>query len=172
MLDEIPIISSSTEELRYEERYFKNFITFEAKHKFIAKYLFHFLRKENVKSLIILYTNSTGANNTVSDIQARLKEERTSVCQSEIYDVNGRTNKTEFILQKIRENTFTTFTVIVSTNEKFSKFIADSLRQSKIRKIVFLYGKNRENYQPVGNVENLISIIPVNIKFGLFPTYT
>ena len=172
MLDEIPIILSSTEELRYEERHFKNFITFEAKHKFITKYLFHFLRKENVKSLIILYTNSTSANNTVSDIQARLKEERTSVCQSEIYGVNGRTNKTEFILQKIRENTFTTFIVIVSTNEKFSKFIADSLRQSKIRKIVFLYGKNRENYQPVGNVENLISIIPVNIKFGLFPTYT
>ena len=171
LLDEIPIISSSTEELRYEERYFKNFITFKTKHKFITKYLFHFLRKENVKSLIILYTNSTIANNAVSDIQTRLKEERTSVCRSEIYGVTGRTNKTQLILQKIREHTFTTFIVMVSANETFSKFIADSLRQSKIRKIVFLCSKNKENYQPIGNVENLISVKTVNIKFGLFPTY-
>ena len=31
LLDEIPILSSSTEELIYEERYFKNFISFETK---------------------------------------------------------------------------------------------------------------------------------------------
>ena len=129
------------------------------------------MRKENVKSLIILYTNSTIANNAVSDIQTRLKEERTSVCRSEIYGVTGRTNKTQLILQKIREHTFTTFIVMVSANETFSKFIADSLRQSKIRKIVFLCSKNKENYQPIGNVENLISVKTVNIKFGLFPTY-
>ena len=85
--------------------------------------------------------------------------------------MTGRTNKTQLILQKIREHTFTTFTVIVSANETFSKFIADSLRQSKIRKIVFLCSKNKENYQPIGNVENLISVKTVNIKFGLFPTY-
>ena len=47
LLDEIPIVSFSTEELRYEETYLKNFISFKAYHKFIAKFLFHFLRKEN-----------------------------------------------------------------------------------------------------------------------------
>ena len=57
LLDEIPVISSSTEELRYEERYFKNFMSFKTKRKLITKFLFYFLRKENVKSFITLYTN-------------------------------------------------------------------------------------------------------------------
>ena len=52
LLDEIPIISYSTEELRYEETYFKNFISFKDYHKFTIKFLFHFLRKGNIKSLI------------------------------------------------------------------------------------------------------------------------
>ena len=171
LLDEIPILSSSTEELIYEERYFKNFISFETKNIFMTKFLFHFLRKENIKSLIILYNNSASAKKTISDIQARLKEETASVCRSEIYKVSGIANTTEFILQKIREHTFTTLTVIVSTNQTFSEFVADSLRQSKIPKIVFLYSKNRENYQPDGKVKNLVSIKAVNIRFGLFGKY-
>ena len=176
LLDEIPIISSSTEELRYEERYFKNFISFEPKHTFITKFLFHFLRKENVRSLIILYNNSASGNSTISDIHARLREERTSVCRLEIYAVNDRANNTELILEKIRKHTFTTFIVIVSTNETFSKFIADSLRQSKIQKVVFLYSKYSEiknitANQPEGNVKNLVWIKAVNVRFALFPTY-
>ena len=171
LLDEIPILSSSTEELIYEERYFKNFISFETKNIFMTKFLFHFLRKENIKSLIILYNNSASAKKTISDIQARLKEETASVCRSEICKVSGIANTTEFILQKIREHTFTTLIVIVSTNQTFSEFVADSLRQSKIPKIVFLYSKNRENYQPDGKVKNLVSIKAVNIRFGLFGKY-
>ena len=101
LLDEIPILSSSTEELIYEERYFKNFISFETKNIFMTKFLFHFLRKENIKSLIILYNNSASAKKTISDIQARLKEETASVCRSEIYKVSGIANTTEFILQKL-----------------------------------------------------------------------
>ena len=171
LLDEIPVISSSTEELRYEERYFKNFMSFKTKRKLITKFLFYFLRKENVKSFIILCTNITSAYSDILDIQTKLNEETTSVCRSEIYGVNGRTNKTEFILQKIREHTFTTLIVIVSTNKTFSKFVAGSLRQSKIRKVIFLYSKFSENYQPVGKVENLVLIKALNIRFGLFPTY-
>ena len=86
----------------------------------MTKFLFHFLRKENIKSLIILYNNSASAKKTISDIQARLKEETASVCRSEIYKVSGMANTTELILQKIREHTFTTFIVIVSTNKTFS----------------------------------------------------
>ena len=171
LLDEIPIISFSTEELRYEETYFKNFISFKAYHKFITKFLFNFLRKENIKSMIIVYTSSVSTVNTISGIQARLKEERTPVCRSEIYNVNGKNNKTELILKKIREHTFATFIVIVSSNAAFSKFVSDSLRQSKITKNVFLYGKNYGNHRPAGNVKNLLSIKAANIGFELFPTY-
>ena len=171
LLDEIPVISFSTEEFRYEETYFKNFISFKAKHKFITKFLFHFLRKENIKSLIILYTSSASTDNTISSIQARLKEEKTSVCRSEIYNVNGRNNETKLILKEIREHTFATFIVIVSSNAAFSKFISDSLRESKIEKIVFLYGKNSENRRPVRNVKNLVLINLANVGFELFPTH-
>ena len=129
------------------------------------------MRKENIKSLIILYTSSASTDNTISSIQARLKEEKTSVCRSEIYNVNGKNNKTELILKKIREHTFATFIVIVSSNAAFSKFVSDSLRQSKITKNVFLYGKNYENHRPAGNVKNLLSIKAANIGFELFPTY-
>ena len=121
--------------------------------------------------MIILYTSSVSSDNTISGIQARLKEERTPVCRSEIYTVNGKNNKTKLILQKIKEHTFTTFIVIVSSNAAFSKFISDSLRKSKIKKIVFLYGKNSGNHRPVGNVINLVSIKAANIGFELFPTY-
>ena len=126
LLDEIPITSFSTEELRYEETYFKNLISFKAYHKFITNILFHFLRKENIKSMIILYTSSVSTDNTFSGIQAKLKEERTPVCRSEIYKKNGKNNKTKLVLKKIREHTFATFIVIVSSNAAFSKFISDS----------------------------------------------
>ena len=171
LLDEIPIISFSTEEFRYEETYFKNFISFKAKQKFITKFLFHFLRKENIKSLIILYTSSASTDNTIPGIQARLREEKTSVCRSEIYNVKGRNNEAKLISQKIREHAFTTFIVIVSNNAALSKFISNSLRQSKIKKIVFLCGKNSENHRPVGNVKYLVSINISSIGFQLFPTH-
>ena len=76
--------------------------------------------------MIILYTSSVSTDNTVSGIQAKLKEERTPVCRSEIYNKNGKNNKTKLVLKKIREHTFTTFIVIVSSNAAFSKFISDS----------------------------------------------
>ena len=135
LLDEIPVTSFSTEEFRYEETYFKNFISFKAKHKFITKFLFHFLRKENIKSLIILYTSSASTDNTISSIQARLKEEKTSVCRLEIYNVNGKNNKTELILKKIREHTFATFIVIVSSNAAFSNLFQTVYENLKLRKL-------------------------------------
>ena len=171
LLDEIPITSFSTEELRYEETYFKNLISFKAYHKFITNILFHFLRKENIKSMIILYTSSLSTDNTFFGIQAKLKEGRTPVCRSKIYNKNGKNNKTKLVLKKIRKHTFTTFIVIVSSKTAFSKFTSESLRQSKIKKFVFLYGKNSGNHRPVGNVINLVSIKVANIGFELFPTY-
>ena len=170
MLDEITVISFSSVELKYEERHFKNFVSFKVYHKFIAKFLFHFLRKENIQSLIILYTGSTFVNDTISGIKARLKEEKTSVCRSEIYDAKGRNNKTELILERIREHTFTTFIVVVSSN-KFSESVFHSLVQSKIRKIIFLYGKNFNYLQVDGNVENIVSVKGINIGFEFFATY-
>ena len=95
-------------------------MSFKTRRKLITKFLFHFLRKENVESFIILYTNSTSAYSDILDIQTKLKEETTSVCRSEIYKVSRMANNTEFILKKIREHTFTTFIVIVSTNQTFS----------------------------------------------------
>ena len=137
LLDEIPVISSSREELRYEERYFKNFMSFKTKRKLITKFLFYFLRKENVKSFIILCTNSTSAYSDILDIQTKLNEETTSVCRSEIYGVNGRTNKTEFILQKIREHTFTTLIVIVSTNKTFLNLLQAVYDNLKFERLFF-----------------------------------
>ena len=170
LLDEIPVISFSSVELRYEERHFKNFVSFKVYKRFITKFLFHFLRKENIQSLIILHTGSTFANDTISDIKARLEEEKTSVCRSEIYDIKGTNNETELILERIRENTFTKFIVLVSNN-KIAESVIHSLAQSKIRKIVFLYGKNLNYLQPDGNVENIVLIKGINIGFEFFANY-
>ena len=177
LLDEIPIISLSTEELRYEETYFKNFISFKDYHKFTIKFLFHFLRKENIKSLIGLYISRPNTVNTIPVIQARLKEEKTSVCRSEFYNVS-RENDTEkeLILQKIREHTFTTFIVIISNDAKFCKSVLKSLEQSKIEKNIFLYGYSEvsemfENYRPVRNIKKLIFIERANLGFELLPGY-
>ena len=132
------------------------------------------MKKENVKSLIVLYTSRGNTVNTISVIQARLKEEKISVCRSEFYNVS-RENDTEkeLILQKIREHTFTTFIVILSNDPTFCKSILDSLQKSNIEKNVFLYGNAKifKEYRPVGNVKKLIWIRRANLGFKLLPEY-
>ena len=142
----VPVISRSTTELNMESYFYNNFLPYKTRGNAVSNFLFLFMTKANVKSLIILYDSTEKSREIMLNFQEKLIERDSTICQFHTYSVSTSKSSNSTLLEKIRENKFTKYIFLISRDKTLIRMIFEVVRNSKVMKTVILHGPAGSNY--------------------------
>ena len=143
----IPVISRSTTELNTESYFYNNFLPYKTRGNVVSNFLFLFMTKANVKSLIILYDSTKKSREIMLNFQEKLIERDSTICQFYTYSISTWKSSNSTLLEKIRENRFTKYIFLISRDKTLIRMIFGLLRNSKVMKTVMLHGPAGSDYE-------------------------
>ena len=142
----VPVISRSTTELNTRSYFYNNFFPYKTRGNALSSFLFLFLIKANVNSLIILYDSTQKSREIMLNFQEKLIERDSTISQFYTYSISNSESNNSTILEKIRVNKFTKYIFLISRDKALISMIFGVLRNSKNMKIVILHGPAGSDY--------------------------
>ena len=92
--------------------HYNNFWFYKSREYALGEFLFLFMNKVN--SLIILYDSEQSSLELMLNLQKKLSEKDSSICQFYTYSISTSKLNTSTILEKIQANKFVKYILIIS----------------------------------------------------------
>ena len=138
----VPVISRSVTELNAGSYFYKNFLPYKTSGKALGNFLILFMTKANIKSLIILYDSTQKSKEIMLNIQEKLTERDSTVCQLYTYFISTAKSNNSTIFEKIQTNKFTKYILLISSNKTLIRLIFGLLENSKVMRTVILHASS------------------------------
>ena len=135
----VPVISRSNTELHMRRYHYNNFLSYKTREYALVQFLFLFMTKVNVNSLIILYDSDQDSLELMLNLKEKLSERDPTICQFYTYYISRLKLNSSTILEKIQANKFVKYILIISRDNDLISFIIRDLRSSKVMKTVILH---------------------------------
>ena len=100
----VPVISRSNTELNMRRYHYNNFLSYKTREYAVVKFLLLFMTKVNVNSLIILYDSDQNSLKLMLNLQEKLNERDSTICQFYTYSISKSKLNNSTILEKIQTN--------------------------------------------------------------------
>ena len=127
--------------------HYNNFWFYKSREYALGEFLFLFMNKVSVNSLIILYDSDQSSLELMLNLQKKLSEKDSSICQFCTYSTSTSKLNTSTILEKIQANKFLKYILIISRDRALISLIIGVLRDSKVMKTVILHRRARSGYK-------------------------
>ena len=160
----VPIISRSNTELNMRRYHYNNFLSYKTREYTVVKFLLLFVTKVNVNSLIILYDSDQNSLELMLNLQEKLNERDSTICQFYTYSISKSKLNNSTILEKIQINKFVKYVLIISRHRALISLIIGVLRSSKVMKTVILHDLAESAYELK---EDKLDLIFINYSYNL-----